>query len=550
MNMYTPMPGMFDFSTTVAPSGRTRLMMLGLFVAVLAIATLPLWFAEIPPLNDYPFHIARIHILRHLDDTPFLSAVYERRSFLLPNMAMDLLVLGLSSLLPLEIAGRVFLGLTLALMLGGTVWLHYALTRRLEPWPLVAALFLHNWILLFGFLNFLFGAALILWALGSWIMVARRSVPARLAVGVTFALLLFWSHMVALAIYGIALGAIELQRALSRPARQQPLKALTDLVIAGATMLPPMVLFLASATSRAAGGDVWYQPKWWWKPFVFVRNFMSGNLYVDAVTAVVCLFLVVSLLRWARVRLVREMRWAVIVLLVTFIAMPFALFSAQHVDIRIPMVLWFIFVASLQVNFAYARHAVILAGVAALLLAGRMVAISADWARFDQEYAQFTEAFRKMPAEGTMAVASAVSESSSLKEWMTHWRPQITHVSALAVLDKPRFVTTIWAHPSQQPIVVRPPFIHQYEYQDNNPMPAATAADLEHLARALEARGSSDPEPHRGLYLLLLYPKQMREAPPQWHRLASSDKFILFEIAPGQQSRTGMAQNPTRTTHD
>jgi hypothetical protein len=550
MNMYTPMPGMFDFSTTVAQGRRSRLMVLGLFIAVLALATLPLWFAEIPPLNDYPFHIARIHILRHLDDTPFLASVYERRSFLLPNMAMDLVVLGLSSLLPLDIAGRVFLALTLALMLGGTVWLHFALTRRIEPWPLVAALFLHNWILLFGFLNFLFGAALILWALGSWMMVARRGVLARLAVGATFALLLFWSHMVALAIYGIALGAIELQRALSRPARQQPLKALSDLVIAGVTMLPPMILFVASATSRAAGGAVWYQPKWWWKPFVFGRNFMSGNLYVDAVTAAICVFLVVSLLRWARVRLVRDMRWAVGVLLITFIATPFALFSAQHVDVRIPMVLWFIVIASLQVNFAYTRHAVILAGVAALLLAGRMVAISADWARFDQQYEQFRDAFRQIPAESTLAVATAISEPASLQEWMTHWRPQITHVSALAVLEKPMFVTTIWAHPSQQPIVVRPPFHQQYEYQDNNPMAVTTAAQLGHIARALEARGGSDPDPHKGLYILLLYPKQMREPPPPWRRLATGDKFILFEIAAGQQSRTGMAQNQSGSKHD
>lgn len=160
--MTKTMPGPFDLSPAVPQGGRYTAAMVGLFVLVLAIATLPLWFADVPPLNDYPFHIARIYILQHLDDTPFLGEVYERRSFLLPNMGMDLVVLGLSAVLPLEIAGRVFVGLTLALILGGTVWLHYALTRRLEPWPLVAALFLHNWIFLFGFLNFLFGVGIML----------------------------------------------------------------------------------------------------------------------------------------------------------------------------------------------------------------------------------------------------------------------------------------------------------------------------------------------------------------------------------------------------
>ena len=544
--MAKTMPGPFDLSPAVPQGGRHTAAMVGLFVLVLAIATLPLWFADVPPLNDYPFHIARIHILQHLDDTPFLGEVYERRSFLLPNMAMDLAVLGLSAVLPLEIAGRVFVGLTLALILGGTVWLHYALTRRLEPWPLVAAMFLHNWIFLFGFLNFLFGVGIMLWALGAWLMIARRSIALRLAVGVPFALLLFWSHMVALAIYGIALGAIELQRALSVQARARKLRALTDLVIAGIPFLPPAILFLTSATSRAAGGEIFYQPQWWWKPFAFARNFMSGNLYVDIATAIIGGFLLIMLLRWARVRLQPEMRLSTALMIVTFIVTPFALFSAQHVDIRIPMVLWFLVIASLQVNFAYNRHAAILATVALLLLTGRMVAISADWWRFDRQYAEFTQAFSEIPPGSTLAVATAAGESSSLREWIAHWRPQVTHVSALAVLNKPVFVTSIWAHPSQQPIVVKPAYLDQYQYQDNNPVLTYTADELKHFATALAARGTSDPRPH-GLYVLLLYPQRLHEPPPQWHRVAAGERFVLFEIAPGQMQRAGAAPQTSPT---
>lgn len=544
--MTKTMPGPFDLSPAVPQGGRHTAALVGLFVLVLAIATLPLWFADVPPLNDYPFHIARIHILQRLDDTPFLGEVYERRSFLLPNMGMDLVVLGLSAVLPLEIAGRVFVGLTLALILGGTVWLHYALTRRLEPWPLVAALFLHNWIFLFGFLNFLFGVGIMLWALGGWLMVARRSVALRLTVGVSFALMLFWSHMVALAIYGIALGAIELQRALSAPARARKLRALTDLVIAGVPFLPPAILFLTSATSRAASGEIFYQPQWWWKPFAFVRNFMSGNLYVDLATAIVGGFLLIMLVRWARVRLLPDMRLSTALMIVTFIVTPFALFSAQHVDIRIPMVLWFLVIASLQVNFAYKRHAAILATVALLLLTGRMVAISADWWRFDRQYAEFTQAFAEIPPGSTLAVATAAGESSSLREWIAHWRPQVTHVSALAVLNKPVFVTSIWAHPSQQPIVVKPAYLDQYQHQDNNPVLIYTAEELQHFATAMAARGPVDPKPH-GLYVLLLYPQRLHGPPPQWHRVAAGERFVLFEIAPDQMQRAGAAPRTSAT---
>jgi len=122
----------------------------------------------------------------------------------------------------------------------------------------------------------------------------------------------------------------------------------------------------------------------------------------------------------------------------------------------------------------------------------------------------------------------------------------VTHVSALAVLNKPVFVTSIWAHPSQQPIVVKPAYLDQYQYQDNNPVLTYTADELEHFATALAARGSTDPRPH-GLYVLLLYPQRLHEPQPQWHRVAAGERFVLFEIAPGRMQRAGAAPQTSPT---
>jgi hypothetical protein len=41
-----------------------------LFLALFALALLPLTLSEIPPLLDYPNHLARMFLLAHLDSTP------------------------------------------------------------------------------------------------------------------------------------------------------------------------------------------------------------------------------------------------------------------------------------------------------------------------------------------------------------------------------------------------------------------------------------------------------------------------------------------------
>ena len=140
----------------------------GPFLLVLLIALTPLFVAVIPPIHDYPFHLARMEILASLPHSPFLRAHYEVGSYFLPNVGMDVAMMPLYHLFPIVTAGRVFLGLTLALILSGTVALHAAIHRRVSVWPLLAAFFLYNWIFLFGFLNYILGIGLALWAAAVW----------------------------------------------------------------------------------------------------------------------------------------------------------------------------------------------------------------------------------------------------------------------------------------------------------------------------------------------------------------------------------------------
>src|SRR5438309_2632898 len=84
-----------------------------LFVAASVLACLPVWLVEYPPLVDYPNHLARLYILYHYDEVPVFQERYDRAFVLLPDLAMEAFVLPLQVIVPVEIAGKIFLTVVL-----------------------------------------------------------------------------------------------------------------------------------------------------------------------------------------------------------------------------------------------------------------------------------------------------------------------------------------------------------------------------------------------------------------------------------------------------
>jgi hypothetical protein len=77
-------------------------------LATIIIVLLPLALVAIPPLTDYPNHLARMHIIATLDRDPMLSQFYRIDWALIPNLMMDLVVPPLARLIGVYEAGRLF----------------------------------------------------------------------------------------------------------------------------------------------------------------------------------------------------------------------------------------------------------------------------------------------------------------------------------------------------------------------------------------------------------------------------------------------------------
>ena len=254
-----------DGSQSPGPAGKQAIAAVGYFekhrnVFLSAIATaivmLPLWFIRFAPLHDYPFHVARMSILHDLVNGGGLSRYYEIGSFLLPNIGMDVIVVVLMQVLPVEAAASIFIALTTFIIIFGATYLHDSLHRSNNLTPFFAAILTYNSIFTLGFLNYLFGVGLALWCVGIFIRLRNRSAGLRLSVGVLAGVALLFAHLAAFGVYAVIIAGLELQacwpivlQRLRATIVRLSLAALPLLLVAG-------IFFALSPTAGETSGPI------------------------------------------------------------------------------------------------------------------------------------------------------------------------------------------------------------------------------------------------------------------------------------------------------
>ena len=263
----------------------------------------PLVLTPLPPLVDYPNHLARMLVLMSPDD-PVLSRIDSIDWHVVPNVAMDLTIPPLARFMPLDVAGRIFVALCLLLPLVGAAILHRALFRRRSYWPLCIALVAYNGLFMLGFLNYVAGIGLMLVAAGVWVRQADGPVAARLLVASAFALALFLCHLMAVAFFGVVIAAIEAEQLWRARRRLTPSVVAGRLACLAVPFIAPAALFLFAAPlakSFAGAPDVGFLKAWWWalngssvndKLWGFAWPFLTYDTRLDML-ALVLLVLVV-----------------------------------------------------------------------------------------------------------------------------------------------------------------------------------------------------------------------------------------------------------------
>lgn len=418
------------------------------------VALVPLWSATVPPLLDYHNHLARQYILSRIDSSPWLAQWYITAWHASPYLVFDGLVQALAAFVPVDIAGRLFLSLTLLLLAVAPIALNMAIIGRVTPVALLGLLFVHNETVTLGFVNYLFGIGFALCAAALWIRLRLGSMSMRLVLMPAVCALVFFSHLLGFVLYLLTIGAYELGRYVDgtpRPDgtrvwrfdRQQWINLLS-LGVQGALPLSIFAMFGPSTdiVSSNTHGGLERKLGLLWGMFDYLIPPYLWKL--DRAIQWVLPLALLTLLLKGRLRIDPGMRWPLAALALLFFVMPMELFSGWGADHRLLPALGLMLVGSLRpvesegarVRWPVARWAFVGASLLVLVRAG---AVATDWRKSDAVYEPYLRAFEVVPDGSRLFFAYGHDRGKSIG------RTPVYHMPTLVLSRRDVYVPYMFA---------------------------------------------------------------------------------------------------------
>jgi hypothetical protein len=481
------------------------------FALLLVVVSVPLFSTILPPLIDYPNHLARLHLIAEGG-----NEFYAVRWAPLPDLAADLVVPALARTMPLALAGKLFLVLTFALVAGGALSLNRVVAGSWRAWPLLAFGLLYSRILLWGFINYLFGVGVALCGLALWLALDERPAWLRVSASSLVALACFFSHIAAFGVYALAIAGVELlplsgelrARRFASTARRLAIDAVQF-------VLPAILLF--GFQPPGEGGTISYGP-FWRKADLLFSVFDNYNRPFDIACFLLLIALLAGLVWTRRLRVAPRLAAALAVLSAAYLALPSQMLSGSGVDRRLPVVLFAVLIAAAAAPSLPRRAALTIGAAAAAVFLARMAVIEAVWLEADRVYAADIAAIDRLPPGAMLAVAYPPRDVNA------GGIPQL-HVAALAAARREAFVPTVFAYATQQPLALRP----RYDALAREASPAAlwaAFADGDAAARREVAVALQSYD-----FIVLVDREPIAVAPlPCLEALPSPARFRLFAL--------------------
>jgi hypothetical protein len=415
-------------------------VVLGLVAIVLVV---PIWAVDYPPLVDYPIHLARGYILYHFHDAGF-SDYLEIDERPIPNLAIDAFLLALQTICDVRLAGKLFLTMTLWLLLAGWHLLGCAIHGKPTWLALGGALVAYHSMFLYGFINFSFGLALFLVAAAAWLRWRTNWAWWRFILMAILALGCYFSHLSALIfLTGTALAVTFWDMA-------QQKKVTVAMIVA---LLPVLLPFGFFFFVRGSGGaTTWNLPL---KLVGALCLFRGYNRHADVVFIVGVAILLILLGLWSRrVRANGGVLFAGLGCVFMFLVGPYEIFGGSPGDARfIPAAAALV---TLSLELAMPRkQALALLGLFLGLVFVRYGMIGGFWQSFQADLREQVGLFQSFPEQAKVYPLVGVSEQAEEQK-----RDLVSfHMIHYAVIDRHIYSPHLFAFAGQQPIRYKTPAI-------------------------------------------------------------------------------------------
>ena len=429
-------------------------------IALCALLLAPLTFIDVPPLLDYPNHLARAVVLALQDDTT-LSRMYATHWRIIPNLGTDLLLPPLIHLLPVHMAGRIIVGLAIVLPFLGTIAYSRALFGRRSLWPLAASLVAFNATLLLGFLNFLIALGIALLLAAAWIVCREREPKATIVLAALGSVALFFCHLMGLVFFGVLIAGHELQWLWRR--RLDPSACVKRIAQDLAVFIGPMLLYAASPLGSVVGNT--QRSDLHDKLWEIVFPFANYLLPLDVLTALLVAGLLLACLVTSRCRVTFVGGFALAMTAALYIVLPFATKGTFFLETRCIILAGFLLFGALLPVRLPRRIASASIVTFVILFTARLTVLAIAWHAHQHDIDDMRAVIA--PVEpGALVFVTYVSPDEAPRYWRQSplarrlsYRLRLDgHLPALLLIERRAFWPFLFDDPSQQPVTTLPPY--------------------------------------------------------------------------------------------
>ena len=426
------------------------------FVVVLLLV--PLFVVDIPPILDYPNHLARLYLLGPAAADPILSQFYQARWAVIPDLAIDAFMPTLLRFVPLYLGGKILLGLVLLLTVASAIAYGRAVFGVRRAWALASVLVAYNLTFIYGFLNFLISIDLAMLFAAGWIVWRERRPRLTIVLASVGTCVLFLAHLMGFAIFLILVGSAELEAIwrLGRAGAGFGRVLMHRVAAAIPILVGPLVLYRLSAFKDVTGRATW--PSWPDKGWEAICGFVNYSPALDIGSAALVFGFAILCLAFGKGRVAPKSVAAFVVLVALFAVLPFAFKDTNHIDVRPATMFAILMFAGMTpegLPILVRRAAV--AGVVSVFVV-RMAVLTVVWHSYQTDVDAIRLGISDIPAGSKVFVSEAtlLLPGERAGRRISDGRRTDIHVATLALVERHAFSPGVFAVPVQQPLIRRP----------------------------------------------------------------------------------------------
>jgi hypothetical protein len=498
---------------------------------------IPFLLVEYPPLVDYPVHLSRQFILQNLESIPQLQENYQLAWGIKPNLAMDLIVPILSIFLPINLATKIFVMLSIALIIIGTLMLSKQIHGRVGLLPFGSLLFVYNMALWGGLVNYLFSMGLVLVSLALWLKLKGHSFGLQTIALSALCVTLFFSHLFGLALLGLCILCYELSQAFI----QKKFSSRPFLIFILA-LFPSAIFWLL----KPAGPPL---SEWIWKDkFSHVASLLSGAYFFEKSDVVfifiLCaLFLLFFIFAFKKNQYIESKPFIPLVFTLILISpfIPDAMMGGYSVMIRIPVLIPFMILAILPPEIISHRLGKYFLVSTLLLLSLRSFNITDDWLSKNRDFSEYLEA-AKIILPGSRVIQAWRNDNEKTAIELSY-----QHITELSIPNQYFFIPHMAKIPDQQPIAPskQTAFIDGGTAAPISLSQLYDGIDLATSSRLLKTKMDGWQKPYWAFwpqnfdYLVFLHMREPQENPSPNHLklIKAGSYFDIYKIQGSQEGR-------------